>query len=168
MRRPLFKSSAAMCVFFVGVIVLSASTLLAQPTQEEVFQSINSSVRSTVDFSKAVPYLVVAAAIIALLVWISHYRQQQATPKKLNHGGKLVREVAKKVGLRPTETKALKILAEEQQVSSPLVLLMCPSLLGKAIRTQNSKVDREVMLEIVRRLRSSDSSQSPPTPPSAH
>jgi hypothetical protein len=157
-------SRIPIALFFLAIGV-SAPVLLAQPTQEEVFQSINSNVRSTVDITKAIPWLVAALAIIGLLVWISHYRQQQATPKKLNHAGKLIREVARKVGLRSPETKALKILAEEQQVSSPLVLLLCPSLLGKAIRTQNPRVDREIMLEVVRRLRSGE--VPPQNPPAA-
>lgn len=165
MEKATRKSAAIPVTLFLLAIASSASTLFAQPTQEEVFQSINSNVRSTVDLSKAVPYLVAAAAVVALLVWIAHRRQQQATPKKLNHAGKLVREIAKKAGLRSPETKALKILAEEQQVSSPLVLLLCPSLLGKAIRTQNPRVDREIMLEVVRRLRSGE---VPPQNPSLH
>ena len=41
----------------------------------------------------------------------------------------------RRISLRSIELKQLKILAEEQEVEYPLTLILCPSLLGKAIRS---------------------------------
>jgi hypothetical protein len=139
-----------MAVLLSAVI---ASPAIATPTQEEVFQSINQHVGSTVDLSKLVPYLLVGAGVVILLVWFTHRGRYQAAPRALNHAGKLLKEIGKKVRLRPAESKALKLLAEEQQVSSPLTLLLCPSLLGKAIRSPDSHVDRAQLADLVQRLR---------------
>jgi hypothetical protein len=134
-------------------MAMTAASALAQPTQEEVFQSINQHVGSTVDVTKLVPYLVAGVGLVVLLVWITHQKRYRAIPRTLNHAGKLMKEVSKKIRLRPVETKALKIMADEQKVSDPLVLLLCPSLLGKAIRYQESRVDRAQLAELVQRLR---------------
>ena len=53
--------------------------------------------------------------------------------------------------------KQLKILAQDQDVKNPLTLILCPSLLGKAIRSpsKNVKVDRAVVNGLVKRLKQS-------------
>jgi hypothetical protein len=138
-----------------SAIVLGISAVsLANPTQEEVFQSINQNVGSTVDFSKAVPYLLVGAGIIILAVLFNYHRKRQTFPRKSNNPAKLSRELCRRINLRSIELKQLKMLAEEQQVEYPLTLILCPSLLGKAIRSQdNARVDRVVVKQMVQRLR---------------
>ena len=69
-----------------------------QPTQEEVFQSINQHVGSTVDVTKMVPYLVAGLGLVVLIVWITHQQRYRAVPRTLNHAGKLIKEVSKKIG----------------------------------------------------------------------
>ncbi|MGD1275850.1 MAG: hypothetical protein ABR964_01340 [Tepidisphaeraceae bacterium] len=125
-------------------------------TQEEVLQSINQHVGSTVDLSKYVPYLVLALAALLLVVWYTRRTQPRLVTKPLHHRGKLLREIARKLHLDAAQIKMLKILAQEQRVSSPLTLLLCPSLLGKAIHTRNPRVDRVVLSEVVHRLRGFD------------
>jgi hypothetical protein len=137
----------------VLLMAIFVSPVAAAPTQEEVFQSINQHVGSTVDLNKLLPYLLVGVGVIVLLVWVTHRKPYQAVPRSLNHAGKLLKEIAKKVHLRPAETKVLKTLAEEQKISSPLTLLLCPSLLGKAIRSPNSSIDRTQLADLVQRLR---------------
>ncbi len=115
---------------------------LGVPTQEEVFQSINQHVGSTVDVSKMVPYLIAGLGLVILIVWMTHRQRYKVVPRALNHAGKLIKEVSKKIGLRSGETRALKNLADEQEIASPLTLLLCPSLLGKALRSPDTRVDR--------------------------
>lgn len=79
-----------------------------------------------------------AIAVIAGLAWISR-RRQRSVEKRLNHPGKLQKEVVRKVALKPAELKKLKMLADEVDVSSPLVLLLCPSLMADAARKRRSR-----------------------------
>jgi len=138
-----------------GVLAMAASPAAAL-TQEEVLQSINEHVSSTVDMSKVVPYLVLGLAALLLVVWYTHRTQPKLVTKPLHHKGKLLREIARTLHLDSAQIKMLKILAQEQRVSSPLTLLLCPSLLGKAIQTSNPRVDRQVLSEVVHRLRGFD------------
>jgi hypothetical protein len=149
LRRAAPRAGAA--IFMIAMSM--AAPVMANPTQEEVFQSINQSVGSTVDLSKLVPYLTAGLAAVILLVWFTHRRQYRVVPRALNHAGKLMKEVGKKIELRSGESKVLKVLAEEQNVTDPLLLLLCPSVLGKAIRNQESRVDRDQLAELVKRLR---------------
>jgi hypothetical protein len=59
------------------------------------------------------------------------------------------------VSLRSAELKQLKLLADEQEVEYPFTLILCPSLLGKAIRSQSPRVDRAVVRAIVEKLKQS-------------
>ncbi len=56
------------------------------------------------------------------------------------------------VDLRPAEVKQLKMLADDQNVSSPLTLLLCPSVLAKAVKAKPGKVDRKIMIAVARKL----------------
>ena len=47
---------------------------------------------------------------------------------------------------------ALKLLAEEQNLSSPLTLLLCPSILAKAVKERSGKVDRKAILSVAKKL----------------
>ena len=111
--------------------------MLAAPSQEEVLRSISENVDATVDPTRVLAFLVLAAAVVLLLVVLGHYRKRQVVPKPLNHHGTLLKEVKKASGLRPAELKRLKALAEragpgDQPLESPLTLLLCPSLMKRA------------------------------------
>ena len=128
---------------------------LANPTQEEVFQSINQNMTSTVDLTKAIPYLLVIVATAIMAGLYNYQRKRRANPGRLNSPAKLSREICKRVSLRSAELKQLKLLADEQEVQYPFTLILCPSLLGKAIRAPSPRVDRAVVRAIVGRLRQS-------------
>jgi len=141
----------------LGSVVIFASLSVAQanPTEEDVFRSINQNVGSTVDVSKAIPYLLATVAIIILIALYNNYRKRQSYPRKLNHPGKLTKELCRSINLRSVELKQLKLLAEEQELEYPLTLILCPSVLGKAIRSPSVRVDRAVVKQVVQRLRQS-------------
>ena len=60
----------------------------------------------------------------------------------------------KTVPLKPKELKQLKLLVEEggEPVQSPLTLLLCPSVLARAVKNRPRNVDRAVVAQIVRKL----------------
>lgn len=101
-----------------------------------------------------------AAAVGFVLAAVAFNRWRQATgrtsplsgPRAINHPGKLLREVSKGVSLRSAEVKQLKALAREQEVASPLVLMLCPSLLAKAVKESPRKLDRGTLNSLIRKL----------------
>lgn len=115
---------------FSSFILLSSSVSSAAPTQEQVLRSINQSVGETVDPTKALAVLFCVLAVVIVIVLLSHRRQRVIVPKVLNHPGKLLKEVARGINLRPAQVRQLKSAAEELEIDNPLVLLLCPSLLG--------------------------------------
>ncbi|HEY8667905.1 MAG TPA: hypothetical protein VIL86_14675 [Tepidisphaeraceae bacterium] len=106
---------------------LFAAVAFAAPTQEEVFRSIQENVSEPADGGKVLGVIAAGAALLILLLLFSQRYQRKATPKALNHPGKLLKEVLKAVPIRGADIKRLKILAEQKEISSPLVLLLCPS-----------------------------------------
>lgn len=121
-------------------------------TQEEVFKSISENVGSTTDPRKFFAFMCGAGGIIVLLAVLSNRKKRQVTPRTLNHYGKLLKEVTRQINLKPAEVRQLKMLAEAQGVSSPLTLLLCPSVLTKAVKERAGKVDRKIVLSIAKKL----------------
>jgi len=151
------REKAIVRALIVGALLImsAASAVQANPTQEDVFRSLNQNIDSPVDMSKAVPYLLAALGVIILVILFNYHRNRQNSPRSLNHAGKLTRELARRLSLRSVELRQLKLLAEEQQLEHPLTLILCPSVLGKAIRAPSARVDRAVVKQIVQRLRAS-------------
>jgi hypothetical protein len=134
-------------------VLLTCSLASATPTQDEVFQSIHDNVGPTFDARKALPYLVGAVGLVVLVIAINQYRQRPVRRRRLNRPSRLLRQVRRTLHLGGAEVKQLKLLAQEQQLSSPLTLLLCPSVLAKALRSGNPRVDRMVIQQVVQRLR---------------
>jgi hypothetical protein len=138
--------------------LLLAAPALAQPTQEEVFRSIGENVNERADSGRLLAVVLGTAGIIFLLVVISHSKRREAAPKKLNHQGKLLKEVLKTVSLKPAELKQLKALAHEARArdengpESPLTLLLCPSVLAREAQRSPEKYDRKVLGGLLKRM----------------
>ena len=142
------------CIFQFAFATVSMAT----PTQEEVFKSISQNVSESDGSGRMLlAFIATGAAVLILLTLFSARRTRQATPKALNHAGKLLKEISKNIPLRPVEMKQLKLLAEGERnagmsVESPLVFLLCPSALAAAMRSNRVKVDRKVMAGLARKL----------------
>ncbi|HEX3358418.1 MAG TPA: hypothetical protein VHS31_15700 [Tepidisphaeraceae bacterium] len=124
----------------------------AKPTQEEFLKSLSDNIDNTTDPKKFFAFLAGAAGLVILLAVISQRKKRKVLPKSLNHQGKLLKEIMAQIDLRPVELKQLKILADAQGVSSPLTLLLCPSVLAKAVKERTTKVDRKVLISIAKKL----------------
>jgi len=135
-----------------AILLLVTTGARAAPTQEDVFRSIQDNVGESTDPRKVLAFLVGAVAIVILLVVFSQWRKRERTPKALNHQGKLLRELSAAVSLKPAEIKQLKLLADEQTVSNPMTLILCPSLLAQAVKNAPAKVDRRVIIQIAKKL----------------
>jgi uncharacterized membrane protein YeaQ/YmgE (transglycosylase-associated protein family) len=134
---------------FAGLV---ANTLHAAPTQEDVFKSISDNMSQKQDSG---PFLAVMAAIAGaaiLVAVVSKHRQRDVRPKALNHQGKLLKEVLRATTLRPAEARLLKSLGEAQSLDNGLVMLLCPSILEKALREKSGKVERKVAVQLARKV----------------
>jgi hypothetical protein len=131
---------------------LIASTLHAAPTQEDVFKSISDNMSEKSDSGQFLGVLAAIAGAAILFAVISKRRQRVVTPKALNHQGKLLKEVLRSTSLRPAEARLLKSLGESQSVDNPLVMLLCPSVLEKAMRERIGKLERKVAVQLARKV----------------
>ena len=151
-------------VFTFHVVVLTFHALtapaLAQPTQEEVLKSIGDNVGQPVDSTRFVASLAGIAGVILLLVVAGQWRSRERRPRALNHHGRLLKEVLRHVPLKGAELRQIKALAPQarganghgERVSSPLTLLLCPSLLADAAKQSRGKADLPVVAALVKKL----------------
>ena len=148
------KARRRYCLYFFSVLSVSLWQIssFATPTQDEVFKSIQDNVGATTDPKKFFAFMAGAAGLVVLLAVLSNRKKRQVTPRVLNHQGKLLKEIVRQIDLRPVEVRQLKVLADSQNVSSPLTLLLCPSVLTKAVKERAGKVDRKVILAVAKKL----------------
>jgi len=136
---------------FALSIGLMASVLHAVPTQEDVFKSISDNMGQKSDAGPFLGVMATIAAVAILVAVISKRRERPRLPKALNHQGKLLKEVLKSTPLKPSEARLLKSLSETQEVDNPLVMMLCPSVLEKAMRQKKGKLDRKVATQLARK-----------------
>ena len=147
------QTRKAIFAMFGVCVGLVASTLHANPTQEDVFKSISDNMSNK--SSDSGPFLAVMAAIAGAAILIALFSKRKdrvARPKTLNHQGKLLKEVIRTTSLKPAEARLLKSLGEAQSLDNGLVLLLCPSVLEKALREKNGKVERKVAVQLARKV----------------
>lgn len=106
--------------------------LLAATTADEVFKSMGDSLDSDINPWHVVAVIAGVILLVVTVVLFNRRSQQQAKPKANNNIAKLNRQLAKASGLKARELKQLKLLAEQENVQNPLVLLLCPSVLKAA------------------------------------
>ncbi|HEV7300918.1 MAG TPA: hypothetical protein VGN72_16240 [Tepidisphaeraceae bacterium] len=141
------------------VALLSPAPLLAQVKQEDVFRSINDSMTSQGSNGSSILLLVGGGVgVLLLLAFLSRRGENAPAVRSVNHAGKLLREVRKQIGLKPVELKQLKLVADQLsshdgEPVSPLTLIVCPSVLVKAIQNENLKIDRAVLSGLVKRIK---------------
>jgi hypothetical protein len=131
---------------------LIASTLHANPTQEDVFKSISDNMSEKSDSGQFLAIMAAIAGGAILIAVFSKRKERVNTPKVLNHQGKLLKEVLRTTSLKPAEARLLKSLGESQSLDNGLVMLLCPSVLEKALREKNGKVERKVAMQLARKL----------------
>lgn len=150
----MIRSTRTTLIGLFGLII----TCAAGPSQEDVFKSISQNVGNTNDSKMVLIFLMVTAGFIILLVIFNQRKQNMIAPKVLNHHGKLMKEVSRGLSLRPAEIKQLRLLADEttgrggEPVSSPLSLLLCPSVLAAAAKSRRTAANQKVLEQIRRKM----------------
>lgn len=141
-------------------LALIASPASAKPSQQDVFKSIQDSVGPQNDESsmRAIPWICGGVGLIIVLAIFGKRQTRQATPKTVNSNGKLIREVMKAIPLKPKELKQLKIVAEQtptddgEPLTNPLVLLLCPSVVIKAVNERTTRADRQALVTVLKKM----------------
>jgi hypothetical protein len=136
----------------LGAVLAAPLAAAGAPSQEDVFRSIQQNLSEPSDPSKLLSLVFATVALLLLLVVLSYRRKREVAPRALNHPGKLLKEVSRAVNLRPAELRQLRSLAEDQQVSSPITLMLCPSVLARAVRQRPQKVDARLVSSVMRKL----------------
>jgi hypothetical protein len=137
-------------VFVLSTIVANLAS--AQPKLEDVFKSTQENFGKPSEPGMFIAWLCVAAGVIVVLVLLHRRYQREATPKVVNHQGKLNRVLQKQMALKSAEVRQLRVLAEAQSVENPMTLLICPSLLAKAAREKPDKFDRKLVASMIKRM----------------
>ena len=117
--------------------------LLAATTADDVFKSMGDSLDSDVNPWHIAAIVGAVIALVVVLAFISRRGDQKAQAKPNNNLAKLNRQLARASGLKARELKQLKVLADQEQIANPLVLLLCPSVLkAAAARRQAARAER--------------------------
>lgn len=139
--------------------MLPVIAILADSRTDDVLKSISENVSQSEGLSSRTILAIVLGlvAIIMLIALFSSRNNRVASPKPMNHNGKLVRELSRQIGLKPAELKQLKLLAQGErdagnQVDNPLVFMLCPSAFVKAAKAKRARIDRRAMTSLARKL----------------
>jgi hypothetical protein len=142
-------------------ILYSLSSYFSAParaaTQEEFFRSMQQSVdgggSSSTEAGRILLLIVAGAALVGLVMMLGRQKTRKVAKLRApNNPRKLMKEISRAARVRPGEMRQLKVLADQQSCESPLTLLLCPSLLVKGIQQQGSKADRQVLLQLAKKM----------------
>jgi len=125
--------------------------MLAQAGVDDVFKAMHDSLDEGPSSGRTLALIGLSVGLLLVLVIIQYYRKRQATPRIINNPRRLTREAGGAVQLDREELAQLARSAEQAGVQNPLTLLICPSLLGKAM-AGTSGAERERLVGIVRKL----------------
>ena len=151
-RRPRWQAMLIASVCASSFIIhFSSLSAFAAPSQDDVLRSIGQNIdHQTGDASKLLALLAAAGGLAILLVVVSQRRKREVTHRALHHHGKLLKQVCRAIALKPRELRQIRQLAEDQNVTSPLTLLLCPSLLERAA---DARSDGGIIAGVMRKLR---------------
>jgi hypothetical protein len=134
-------------------LILSHMDLLAaKPVKlEDVFKSTKENMSPEAGPERLIALAVGALAIIILLIFLQYRRKAESMAKPLNNQHRLIRDMTRTLALKDAEMRQLQQLADEQSCSSPLVLLMCPSLMAKALANKSAE-QKKAIAPMIRKL----------------
>ena len=125
-------------------------------TQEEFFRSMQQSVDGgggSTEAGRVLMLIVAGAALVGLVMVLGKQRTRKVQQlRALNNPRKLLKEITKASRVSAGEMRQLKLLAEQESCESPITLILCPSLLVKGIQQQGSKADRQVILQLAKKM----------------
>jgi len=106
--------------------------LLAATTADDVFKSMGDSLDSDINPWHLAGIIGAMMLLVVVVALLSRRGQHRKVAKPSGNITRLNRQLAKAAGLKSREMKQLKMLAAQEQIENPLVLLLCPSVLKSA------------------------------------
>ncbi len=125
--------------------------LLSDVSLDEVFKSTQQNMQQSAAPERVIVLVLCAAALVVILVVLQQRRKRQAIPKPVNHHGKLLKEMLRTAPLRSPQLKLIRQIAAEQECCSPLVPLLCPSLLASGIERRTPE-QRKALAQLVKQI----------------
>jgi len=118
---------------------------------EDVFKSTKENMTQEAAPERLIALALGAVAVVALLVFLQYRRKAESMAAPMNNQHRLIKEMTRTLALKEGEMRQLKELADEQSCSSPLVLLMCPSLMAKALANKSAD-QKKAIAPMIRKL----------------
>jgi hypothetical protein len=138
----------------IAIFHLPSAGLAA--TQEEFFRSMQQSVDGGgggTEAGRILMLIVAGAALVGLVMLLGRQRTRKVAQLRAPHNPrKLLKEITRASRVTAGEMRQLKVLADQESCASPITLLLCPSLLVKGIQQQGSKADRQVLLQLAKKM----------------
>src|SRR6185295_15570026 len=125
--------------------------MLAEAGVDDVIKALHDSLDEGPSTGRTLALIGLSVGLLLALVIIQYWRKRQATPRIINNPNRLTRETGGAVHLDRDELAQLARSAEQAGAKNPLTLLICPSLLGKAM-VGTSGQERERLVRIGRKL----------------
>jgi hypothetical protein len=137
----------------VGVFIQFHLQMLAagQVKLEDVFKSTKESMNQEAGPERLIALGLGALAVVLLLIFLQYRRKAESMTKPVNNQNRLLREMTRTLALKDAEMRQLQEMANEQSCSSPLVLLMCPSLMAKALANKSPE-QKKAIAPMIRKL----------------
>jgi len=118
---------------------------------EDVFKSTKESMNQEAGPERLIALALGALAVVALLIFLQYRRKAESMTKPVNNQNRLIREMTRTLALKDAEMRQLQEMANEQSCSSPLVLLMCPSLMAKGLANKSAE-QKKAIAPMIRKL----------------
>jgi hypothetical protein len=148
-------SGAASVAAIAASLLMSPRSALANdrpPTLDEVFQSVQGSMKSDTNPDQLIGFGLCVLALLLMIVAVKFWSQKRAAPTPLRSQKKLMNEAARAVGISKAQMKHLQPLAEEEGLSSPLVAVICPSVLKRLAARAKTEKQRTTITDLARAM----------------
>lgn len=147
-------------LFFIGCLSCVASTALAQsPSVSDFFSSMKGEFngQSSQTDHKALFAVVLAIVAASMGLLALHHWKRRSTPRPGNKATpgsqkKLLAEASRLAGVNRAHMKQIESLTRDEGLSSPLVAIICPSVLKKLSQQAHTEHQKHALTAIARQL----------------
>jgi len=134
---------------------------------EQFYSSFRQSMHGPADNTNLYIFLLIATSVILALIAITNWQKRspgknwglnsgKTTGKSKPQHGKLLKEIGKQVGVPAKQLKAIEPMTQRLGASSPLVALLCPSLLKQLADDAHDEQSRMALSGVARKMVEAD------------
>jgi len=138
---------------------------------EQFYSGMRQSMQGPSDNTNLYIFLLIATSVILALIAITNWQKRSSAKNSgmtsgINSGkppgkskpqhGKLLKEIGKQVGVPAKQLKAIEPMTQRLGASSPLVALLCPSLLKQLADDAHDEQSRMALSGVARKMVEAD------------